>query len=75
MLGSGVAAPGHRLKLGDGSGGGQAMLCIASGEIVAGFPCRQTSSLTVDRYRPEATEVCAAFREVGGIPQYLAVPQ
>ena len=74
--GSGVSAPGDRIKLGDGVGNGTAMLCIAGGEIVAGFNGGQTTSLTDGRYRTMATEVCAAFREVeGGIPQYLAVPQ
>ena len=75
VLGSGIAAPGDRLKLGDGTGGGAAMLCIAGGEIVAGFNGGQTSSLTGDRYKTTATEVCATFREVDGIPQYMAVPQ
>lgn len=73
--GSGVSAPGDRIKLGDGAGSGTAMLCIAGGEIVAGFGGGQTTSLTDGRYRTTATEVCATFREVGGIPQYLAVPQ
>lgn len=75
VLGSGVQAPGHRLKLGDGTGGGQAMLCIAGGEVVAGFSGGQTASLTADRYRTSVQEVCATFREINGIPQYLAVPQ
>jgi hypothetical protein len=74
VLGS-VSAPGHRIKLGDGTGGGQAMLCIAGGEVVAGFAGGQTASLTADRYRTAVKEVCATFREVNGIPQYLAVPQ
>lgn len=73
--GSGVSAPGDRLKLGDGTGGGAAMLCIAGGEIVAGFNGGQTSSLTGNRYKTTATEVCATFREIDGIPQYIAVPQ
>lgn len=73
--GSGITAPGDRLKLGDGAGAGTAMLCIAGGEVVAGFSGGQTASLTGNRYRTAATEVCATFREVGGIPQYLAVPQ
>ena len=30
---------------------------------------------TGDRYKSTATEVCATFREVHGIPQYLAIPQ
>jgi hypothetical protein len=73
--GSGVSAPGNRIKLGDGTGGGQAMLCIAGGTVVAGFSGGQTFSLTENRYQTSAAEVCAAFREVDGIPQYLAVPQ
>ena len=74
--GSGVSALGDRIKLGDGVGNGTAMLCIAGGEIVAGFGSGQTTSLTDGRYRTTVTEVCATFREVeGGIPQYLAVPQ
>ena len=73
--GSGVTAQGDRVKLGDGSGAGTAMLCIAGGEIVAGFGGGQTTSLTGDRYKSTATEVCATFREVNGIPQYLAIPQ
>lgn len=73
--GSGVSAPGDRLKLGDGTGSGSAMVCIAGGEVVAGFNGGQTYSMTGDRYKTTATEVCATFREVNGIPQYLAVPQ
>ena len=73
--GSGVAAPGDRIKLGDGSGSGSAMLCIAGREVVAGFNGGQTTSLTDGRYRTTATNVCATFREVGGAPQYMAVPQ
>lgn len=73
--GSGVQAPGDRLKLGDGAGAGTAMLCIAGGEVVAGFSGGQTSSLTGDRFKTTATEVAATFREVDGIPQYLAIPQ
>jgi len=73
--GSGVEAPGDRLKLGDGSGAGTAMLCIAGGEVVAGFSGGQTTRLTAGRYRTTAQEVCAAFREVNGVPQYMAVPQ
>lgn len=75
VLGSGVAAPGDQVRLGDGTGGGPAMVCIAGGEIVAGFGGGQTSSLTGKRYRTTATEVCAAFRLVDDIPQYMAIPQ
>lgn len=51
------------------------MLCIAGREVVAGFNGGQTTSLTDGRYRTTAAEVCATFREVGGVPQYVAVPQ
>jgi hypothetical protein len=74
VLGSGIAAPGHRLALGDGTGAGAAMLCIAGGEVVAGFDGGQTTSLTANRFKTDAKEVSAAFREVNGIPQYMAVP-
>lgn len=73
--GSGVSAPGDKLKFGDGAGGGDAMLCIAGGEIVAGFAGGQTTSLTSNRYKTTVTEVCATFREIDGVPQYIAVPQ
>ena len=49
------------------------MLCIAGGEIVAGFGGGQTSSLTGNRYKSTATEVCATFREVNGIPPHYLV--
>ncbi|WP_313080443.1 hypothetical protein [Pulveribacter sp.] len=75
VAGSGVAAPGDRIKLGEGTGAGTAMLCIAGGEVVAGFAGGQTASLTANSYRTTAREVCATFREVDGVPQYLAVPQ
>ncbi|MDR2330533.1 MAG: hypothetical protein LBE58_13085 [Comamonas sp.] len=51
------------------------MLCIAGGEMVAGFNQGQTTSLTANRYKTDVQEVCATFREVDGIPQYLAIPQ
>lgn len=73
--GSGVAAPGKLLKVGDGTGSGDAMVCIAGGEVVAGFSTGQTSSLTSQRYKNAPAEVCATFREIDGIPQYIAVPQ
>jgi hypothetical protein len=73
--GSGVNAPGDRIKLENSVGRGLAMLCIAGGEIVAGFAGGVTISLTGDRYRTDAKEVSATFREVQGVPQYIAVPQ
>ena len=75
VLGSGVSAPGQWLKLGDGPGVGPAGLCIAGGEVVAGFAGGQTSSLTANRYRTDVREVCATFRVVDGVPQYMAAPQ
>lgn len=75
ILGSGVAAPGDQIKLGDGAGVGNAMLCIAGGEIVGGFNGGQTVSLTGNRYKTTVSEVSATFRKVNGIPQYVAVPQ
>lgn len=75
VLGSGVSAPGDQLRIGDGAGGGDAMLCIAGGEIVAGFAGGQTSSLTQGRYKTSVAEVSATFRVVDEIPQYVAVPQ
>ena len=73
--GSGVVAPGERVKLGDGAGRGDAVLCIVGGFIVAGFGGGQLSMLTADRYKTTAQEVAATFRTVNGIPQYIAVPQ
>ena len=73
--GSGIAAPGEKIQLGGGAGSRSAMICIAGGEIVAGFGGGQTTLLSGGRYKTTAIEVCATFREVDGIPQYLAVPQ
>lgn len=75
VLGSGVIAPGSSIKLGDGSGQGDAMLCIAGGYIVGGFDGGVLSRLTDDRYHTVAAEVSATYREINGIPQYIAVPQ
>lgn len=74
VLGSGVRAPGHQLMLGDGAGAGTAMVCIAGGEVVAGFNSGQTFSLTDNRYKSAAREVSAVFRVTKEIPQYVAVP-
>lgn len=76
VLGSGVTVPGDKIKMGDGRGSsGDAMLCIAGGAIVAGFDGGQAYAITAGRYETTATEVAATFREVDGIPQYIAVPQ
>lgn len=73
VLGSGVEAPGNQLKYGDGTGQGLAMVCIAGGEVVAGFGGGQTQGLTEERYRTTVREVSAAWRDLHGIPQYMAV--
>lgn len=76
VLGSGVKAPGDQIKLGKGTGpAGDAMLAIVGGDIVAGFSDGTAVNLTDGRYKTTATEVCATFRTLNGIPQYLAVPQ
>lgn len=71
--GSGVNAPAH--EIGEGMGSGAAMICIAGGEIVAGSSGGEVTSLTAGRYRADVSEVVATYREVAGIPQYVAVPQ
>lgn len=75
VLGSGVTAPGNKVKLGEGVGQGEAMLCIAGGCIVGGHNGGAISKLTEGIYRTDATEVSATFRCVREIPQYIAVPQ
>lgn len=73
--GSGVLAPGSSVKYGEGAGQGPAALCIAGGYVVAGFNGGAVTRLTDDRYRTDATEVAATWREINGVPQYIAVPQ
>ncbi len=76
VRGSGVTAPGDKIKLGDGVGlSGEAMLCIAGGAMVAGFSGGSVARLTYGRYHTAVAEVAATFREVNGIPQYVAIPQ
>lgn len=74
VLGSGVAVPGD--KIGDGAAPGDAMLCIAGREICTGSASGSVRSITAGVYEIDdgVTEVFAAFREVRGIPQYLATP-
>ena len=75
VLGSGIAVPGDQIGMGEGAGSGQAMVCIAGGEIVAGFAGGQTSSMTAKRYRTDVKEVWAAFRDLPEVgPQYMALP-
>lgn len=75
VLGSGAPVPGDKIVLGKDREQGSAMLCIAAGMIVAGFDGGQVTRLTAGRYSTEATEVAATFREVDGVPQYIAVVQ
>lgn len=74
VLGSGVAVRGDMVALGDGRGSGSAMLCIADGGICAGFNSGQISRLTHERYRTDATEVAATFRQSRELGQYIAIP-
>ena len=75
VLGSGVAVRGDLVALGEGQGNGAAMLCIVGGCVLAGFNSGSVNRLTYQRYRTAAREVAATFREVGGVPQYIAIPQ
>lgn len=76
VLGSGVTAPGDQIKLGKGAGpAGDAMLAIVGDDIVAGFADGTVTNLTDGRYKTTATEVCATFRTLNGIPQYVAIPK
>lgn len=74
VLGSGVAVDGEMVGLGKGVGSGGAMLCIADGQVVAGLSDGSVARLTQGRYKTSATEVAATFRQVGDIPQYIAIP-
>lgn len=73
-LGSGVSVPGEQVLYKDRRGSGQAMICIAAGGVVAGFAGGAISRMTHERYITDVVEVAATFREVAGIPQYVAVP-
>ncbi|MDB5896030.1 MAG: hypothetical protein JWQ88_3561 [Rhodoferax sp.] len=75
--GSGVQVPGELVQRGQSTGQGRAMVCIADRCLVAGFSDGGIARLSEGRYAVDAgvTEVAATFRKVGGIPQYLAVPQ
>ena len=75
VLGSGVSAPGEYVAQGQGTGQGEAMLCIAGGRIVSGFNGGLLLNVTRERYKTDAAEVCATFRITGGIPQYVAIPR
>ena len=75
VLGSGVVVRGERVKQGAGMGQGAAMLCLADRHIVAGFNGGGIIRMTEGRYAVDHAEVAATFREVDGVPQYLAVVQ
>ena len=76
VLGSGVSVRGELIKLGEGTGRGSAMVCIADGVICAGFSGGNIVRMTEKRYQASATEVSATFRMAHGrIPQYIAIPQ
>lgn len=75
VLGSGVSVLGEHIKQGSGAGQGSGMICIVDGYIVAGFNGGVVSTLSFGSYRTTAAEVSATFRMLGGIPQYVAIPQ
>lgn len=74
-LGSGVPVRGELIKQGEGAGLGSAALFIADGRIVAGFNGGGVVRLTEGRYHTTVTEVFATFRDLGGVPQYVAIPR
>lgn len=73
--GSGVPVPGELVQRGQGTGQGRAMVCIADRCLVAGFSDGGISRLSEGRYATDAAEVVATFRQVNGVPQYLAAAQ
>lgn len=73
--GSGVQVPGEYVQRGDGVGNGVCTICIAGGELVAGFADGGVARMTGGRFKTDASEVASTFRIVNGIPQYIAVPQ
>lgn len=75
VLGSGVAVRGELIQQGEGAGLGAAMVCIAENVLLAGFSDGQVRRLSEGRYTTDVTEVAAAFRMTGRIPQYIAIPQ
>lgn len=75
VLGSGVAVPGELIKRGEGTGQGEAMICIADRCLIAGFGGGEIERLTEGVYETAVTEVAATFRMVDRIPQYVAIPQ
>ena len=76
VLGSGVTVPGHLIKLRDSVGPeGDAMICIVDGYLVAGFTDGSVNAITKTKYTTDATEVCATWRLVNDVPQYLAIPK
>lgn len=75
VLGSGVLAPGNLVKRADTISRDPALVCIADRLLVAGYSDGAVERLTESRYETDATEVCATFRKVDGVPQYIAIPQ
>ena len=51
------------------------MICIVGGYLVAGFGGGTAVKLTEGKYVTSAAEVAATFRQIDGIPHYLAIPQ
>jgi hypothetical protein len=76
VLGSGVTVPGKLLRRGQGlAGQDDCMVCIADRILTAGYSDGGIEALTQGQYATSATEVAATFREIRGIPQYIAIEQ
>lgn len=75
VLGSSVSVRGELVRQGEGAGLGSAMICICDGHILAGFNGGGIVRLTDGVYRTQAAEVFATFRQINGVPQYMAIPR
>lgn len=76
VLGSGVTIEAEYLRPREGGNHrGTAMICIADGTLTFGYNGGSIWRITEGVYRTAATEVAATWRLVGGVPQYIAVPQ
>lgn len=75
VLGSGASVDGGEILLGDGTGQGDAMICIVDGALAAGFSDGTMRVMTEGVYQTAVIEVSASFRKSSnGDPLYIAVP-
>jgi len=76
VLGSGLSIQAEHLLVSETTPHhGQAMICIAKQMLVAAISSGKVIFMTEGRYITDATEVCATFRLIDDIPQYIAVVQ